>query len=835
MGRMDRWGGEAEPDLVTMSVLTEALDVLPEGVAVYDAAGCLMFWNHHYEHTHAGSSNPLKAGQTFESLLRGFARSGQVPDAIGREDEWIAERLQHQALPASVVEYRLADGRWIRAEDKHTPSGLRVGIRIDITDLKRREASFRMLFESNPVPILVKDRDSHAILAVNDAMLELFGYTREALLARTTGDLCAEGLSAPIVDAMPWRCVRSDGTYIDLLPSSSDFTRNGRPAVIMALVDMTEVEKGREDLSRTRAFLDSVVETIPSIVFAKDMQDGGRYVLLNRAGELQGRRTRAEVIGRTDLDLFPSVLASTLRDLDAEVVRDGQARTYEVSAPGPDGVERLIHVQKVPIVARPGEPPRFVLGVADDITERREMERLLDQAARYDDITGLPNRIHLSDLLRKALDARCSGADTVAMLLVDLDEFRMLNDALGHGVGDALLCAVGSRLAGEMGSSETVGRFAADEFVVLQRNIGSVDEAEALACRLLDCLRRPFAVGGQNLLVGASIGIALAEPDTGADALLRHAELALQRAKAVHRGAFQVFETVMEEDVRRRRALQQDLRGALERGEFELHYQPQIDLATEAVTGFEALLRWRHPVRGLVDPNRFIPVAEETGLIVPLGAWVLARACADAASWPVPVRVAVNLSPVQFLTPGLPEAVESALAGSGLPPARLELEITESVRLIDNEQNLGLLRGFRAAGIKVALDDFGTGFASLSYLRSFPFDKIKIDRSFVSDLGQDEGCLAIVRAATRLARDLGMETIAEGIETTVQFLQLRQLGCTEGQGYLFGRPMPGGEVSALLLARQRRGAEPAATPALDVPRMRLQAPGVAAVAGRSAR
>ncbi len=835
MGRMDRWGGEVEADLAKMSVLTEALDALPEGVAIYDSAGRLVYWNHHYEHSHAGSPVPLNVGVTFESLLRTFAQTGQVPDAIGREDEWVAERLRHQALPSSAVEYRVADGRWIRAEDKQTPSGLRVGIRIDITDLKRREASFRLLFETNPVPILVQDRDTRSILAANDAVLKLFGYTRDAFLAFTTGDLCAEGRAAPLLDAVPWRCIRSDGTYLDLLPASSDLVRSGRPAVVTALVDMTEIEKGREDLSRTRAFLDSVVQTIPSVVFAKDMQDSGRYVLLNRTGELQGNKARSDVIGRTDHDLFPPALASTLRNLDAEVVRDGQPRTYEVLAPGLNGAERVIHVQKVPIAGRPGEPPRFVLGIADDITERREMERRLDQAARYDDITGLPNRIHLSALLREGLEARRSDSGTVAMLLVDLDEFRVLNDALGHGVGDALLRAVGSRLADQMRSSETVGRFAADEFVVLQRDVNSVEEAEALACRLLETLRRPFAVAGQDLLAGASIGIALAGPDTGADALLRHAELALQRAKAVHRGSFQVFETVMEEEVRQRRALQQDLRGALDRGEFEVHYQPQVDLATEAVTGFEALLRWRHPVRGFVDPGAFIPVAEAMGLIVSLGAWVLARACADAAAWPIPVRVAVNLSPVQFLTPGLPEAVENALAASGLPPERLELEITESVRLIDNEQNLSLLRGLRAAGIKVALDDFGTGFASLSYLRAFPFDKIKIDRSFVSDLGQAEGCFAIVRAATRLARDLGMETIAEGIETPLQFLQLRHLGCAEGQGYLFGHPMPADEVPGLLIARHRAASAPPAAPTLDVPRKRLQAAGVAAVGGRSAR
>ncbi len=803
MSLRDRADGPPDTVAGTAAVLTEAFDALPDGMAVFDTGGALLFWNSRYADIYAYPPGVLAVGIPFAAAVRRVAESGRVLDAVGRVDEWVAERLQRQAMPDSQTEHRLSDGGWIRVKTRRTSRGLTIGIHIDITELKRREVSSRLLFERNPVPILVCDRDGQHILAVNDAALKLFGYGRDVFLTLRTGDLCAVGRSAPLSDAMPWRCVRADGSFLDLLPYSSDFDQEGRPSVITALVDMTGFAQGREDLKRTRAFLHSVVETIPSIVFAKDMQDGGRYVLFNRAGELQADRTRSDVLGQTDFDIFPPDLAAVLRGHDDAVIRDGAARSYEFIAPGRNGAPRLIQTRAVPIAGRSGEPPRFVLGVADDVTERREMERRLDRAARFDDLTGLPNRVTLAAMLRHALRAPPPAPDTVALLLIDVDDFRVFNDALGHAVGDMLLKAVGERLAGELRGSDAVARLAADEFVVVQRAVASVKDAEALAWRLLDGFRRPFSVAGQDLMAGASIGIALAGVDSDPDRLLRHAELALQRAKTAHRGTIQVFEAQMDEDVRRRRALEQDLRGALDRGEFELHYQPQVDLATEAVSGFEALLRWRHPSRGLVEPGVFVSIAEETGLIVPLGAWVLARACAEAATWPVPVRVAVNLSPVQFITPGLLEAVGAALDASGLPPSRLELEITESVRLIDNDINLGVLHRFRDAGIGVALDDFGTGFASLSYLRAFPFDKIKIDRSFVKDLGRDEGCLAIVRAATRLARDLGMETIAEGVETPLQFLQLRQLGCAAGQGYLFGRPVPTGQIPDLLTERRR--------------------------------
>ena len=793
--------------------LPEALDELPQAVAVFGIDGGLMFWNSRYEELCGQPPSFLRAGLTSAGVIRHLAESGRITGAVGREEDWIADRLSHHARPDSDADHHLDDGRRFRVEGRRTPAGLRVVIGTDVTEVRRREASLQLLFEANPVPIIVQDRDAFSILAVNDAAMRLFGYGRDAFLHLTVGDLCAAGRSARLAEGVPWRCLRSEGTAIDLLPYSSDFTHDGRSAIISALVDVTEVRRGEEDLHRTRAFLDSVVQTIPSIVFAKDMADDGRYVLYNKNGGSPSVRDGRDVIGRTDLDLFPPALAAFLRERDAEVLRKGGECLYDYAVPQPDGTSRLMQTRKVPIAGPAGEPPRYVLGVTDDITERREMESRLARAARCDDLTGLPNRLAFVEMLGGILRGPDPEPDGLALLLVDLDDFRVLNDALGHATGDGLLRAVGERLAAGMCGADGVARLGADEFVVVQSGCASVADATGFAARLLDGFRRPFAVAGQALMVGASIGIALS-PRGGAapepDALLRHAELALRHAKTGHRGAFQLFEPRMDDEVRRRRALEQDLRGALARDEFELFFQPQVDLASEAVTGFEALIRWRHPLRGLVNPLDFVPVAEETGLIVALGAWVLARACAEAMTWPVPVKVAVNLSPVQFFTPGLGEAVAAALAASGLPPERLELEITESVRLIDNDANLSVLHRFRDAGIQVALDDFGTGFASLSYLRAFPFNKIKIDRSFVEDLGRDEGCLAIVRAITGLARDLGMGTIAEGVETRLQFLQLRQLGCAVGQGYLFGRPCPAEEVAAMLTAPPRWAVQAAA-------------------------
>ena len=789
--------------------MQDALDALPESIVICDSKGRLLVWNAGYVEICGHPPDFLQVGMPFEVAALQVAMSGRVVEAIGREEAWVAELMSLRSLDQSTRDYRLSDGRWVRAEERRSRHGRTVGIRIDITELKRREASIRLLFEANPVPIIVHARDTPQIFDANDAALKLFGYPRPAFLDLTAADLCAAHRTGWPIDGEPWRCLTGNGAPIDILPCSTELNDGERPAIIMALVDMTALRRGEEDLFRTRAFLHSVVETIPWMVFAKDMGHDGRYVLFNRAGEHHSGRPREEILGHTDFELFPDALAEFLRKSDGEVARTGTEQVYEFDYPSPKGPGRLMRTRKLPIAGRPGEAPRFVLGICEDVTDERLVERRLARAARHDDVTDLPNRVCFVEALAERLRRRRRPPDGTALLLLDLDDFRTVNDALGHATGDALLRAVGARLLGEMRDGDLLARLGADEFAVIQSGVANPRDAENLAERLIAGFELPFAVGDQDLRIGVTIGISpTPHGRCNPDLALRHAELALQRAKVMRRGGFHMFEPGMGEAVRHRRAMEQDLRVALTRGEFEVVFQPQVDLVTEAVTGFEALMRWHHPTRGLVDPSDFIPIAEETGLIVQLGAWALKRACIEAATWPAALRIAVNLSPVQFIVPGLEGAVETALAESGLPRRRLELEITESVRLMDNESNLAILHGLRQAGIGIALDDFGTGFASLSYLRSFPFDKIKIDRSFVRDLGHDDGSFAIVRATAHLARDLGMGVIAEGIETRLQLRQLRQIGVAAGQGYLFGRPMSADAVDALLRQPQLQAVSP---------------------------
>jgi len=403
------------------------------------------------------------------------------------------------------------------------------------------------------------------------------------------------------------------------------------------------------------------------------------------------------------------------------------------------------------------------------------------------------------DRLAAALERAGRDGSAVAVLCLDLDRFKPVNDTLGHPVGDTLLRTVAERLRSAVRATDLVARLGGDEFAVLQAGHEQPQGAQALAARLVDLVGRSYLIEGHLVNVGASVGVALA-PGDGADPdrLLTCADLALYRAKDEGRGAFRLFEPEMDARMQARRALELDLRKALALRELELFYQPQLDLETGRVCGFEALLRWRHPERGLVPPAEFVPLAEEIGLIVKIGEWVLRTACREVAGWPDGIGVAVNVSPAQFKSPKLVDVVRGALEASGLPPSRLEVEITESVLLQDDAGNLATLHRLRDLGVRVAMDDFGTGYSSLGYLRSFPFDKIKIDRSFVRDLPGSADCLAIVRAIAGLGSRLDIATTAEGVETAEQMRRIRAEGCDQIQGYLVSRPVPPAEIPALI-------------------------------------
>jgi diguanylate cyclase (GGDEF)-like protein len=434
----------------------------------------------------------------------------------------------------------------------------------------------------------------------------------------------------------------------------------------------------------------------------------------------------------------------------------------------------------------------------ENMVKARRLSSEVAHLAHYDALTNLPNRVLFHETLEHAL-AYVRRGQVLAIHCLGLDKFKAVNDTLGHPVGDNLLQAVAERLRNGLRETDTVARLGGDEFAIVQTAIASPIDAIDLADRLMGIIGAPFEIAGHQIVVGASIGIALAPPDgIGADQLLKSADLALYRAKLEGRGVYRLFRADMDAAMQARRVLELDLRHALQAGEFELFFQPQIDLSTRRIAGFEALLRWRHPTKGLVPPDRFIPLAEETGMIVPIGEWVLRQACSAATAWPDDLRVAVNLSAVQFKSRNLVSAVAGSLSESGLQPNRLELEITETVMLQDTDITLATLHQLRAKGVQIAMDDFGTGYSSLSYLTRFPFDRIKIDQSFVRELSTRTDCITIVRAVTTLGHDLGIAITAEGVETEQQLDALERAGCTEVQGYLFSPPVAGGAVIELL-------------------------------------
>ena len=432
------------------------------------------------------------------------------------------------------------------------------------------------------------------------------------------------------------------------------------------------------------------------------------------------------------------------------------------------------------------------VAVHQDITAQKRVEAELAHMARYDALTGLANRALFIEKVDEALARMVSHSEPFSVLMLDLDRFKAVNDSLGHAIGDSLLKAVGERLRRLVRDLDIVARLGGDEFAIIQiSDMNQRDQATVLANRILSAITEPYDIDGRKIVIGTSIGITLAPQDAAdADALVRHADLALYKAKSEGRNRYRFFETAMEAEARDRRDLEEDMRRALLRDEFELHYQTVVDVGRKECCGAEALVRWRHPERGLLFPDQFIGLAEESGLIMPLGEWILRRACYDAAQWPSHLKLAVNLSPVQLKQSNLLEMLKSTLKESGLAPRRLELEITETVLVEKSEENLAVLHEIKNLGVSIVLDDFGIGYSSMRYLQMFPFDKIKIDKSFIQSMTTHSDSAAIVCAITGLGRGLDIETTAEGVETAEQLAFLRTAGCQLAQGYLFSRPVP---------------------------------------------
>jgi diguanylate cyclase (GGDEF)-like protein len=438
-----------------------------------------------------------------------------------------------------------------------------------------------------------------------------------------------------------------------------------------------------------------------------------------------------------------------------------------------------------------------------DITKRKQEE---EQIVHYDDLTGLPNRALFHDRLKQVLSHARRVRKLAAVHLIDLDYFKDVNDTLGHEAGDALLKGVGERLSACIRTSDTVARLGGDEFAVIQVEPADADGVSVLAQKLLNCLEQPFVIAGQRVHTNASIGVTVYPNDAdNAEDLMRNADVALYHGKGEGRGLYRFFVAKMNDDVQRRRVIEADMRRGIDHGEFSLHYQPKLHIARNQVTGFEALIRWRHPEKGHLSPGEFIPIAERSKLILPLGEWALKEACRQNKAWTEQglgrAKVAVNLSAVQ-LSDGITGTIEAALASTGLDPAQLELEITESLAMKDPESTIALFEKMAALGVSLSIDDFGTGYSSLSYLRNFPVQRIKIDKAFVDDIADGQGAKAgaIARAVTTLGHSFGMEITAEGVESEQQLRFLSDLGCDEIQGYYFSRPLPSAEAEEFLKA-----------------------------------
>ncbi|MCW2286629.1 diguanylate cyclase (GGDEF)-like protein/PAS domain S-box-containing protein [Rhodoblastus acidophilus] len=577
------------------------------------------------------------------------------------------------------------------------------------------------------------------------------------------------------------------------------FDAEGRPIRSFGVVmDKTESELAEEKVRASETVLRLGMTAGGIGAFRRDIQSGD-IVCGAETRTLHGLPADAPFSTQDWLaTMLPEDSQRVAREIeDCLARRCLEFSSYYRFRPAPDAPVRHIEVRSQNTYDAEGRPLTSN-GVIIDVTQRIEAEEKLAHAARHDALTGLPNRVLFRERMDHAL-ARARRGQKFALLCLDLDRFKEVNDTLGHPMGDSLLVEAAARLGQQLRDTDTLARLGGDEFAIIQSNLRTPSDSVALARRVIDCICAPFEIDGHQLVVGVSVGIAIA-PEDGAqyEDLFKAADMALYRAKADGRGGWRWFEPEMNERMQLRRAVEVDLRQALERGEFELRYQPVVDTATRRIKSFEALIRWRHPERGLIAPDAFIPLAEEIGLIAPLGAWVLREACMQAARWPEPISVAVNISPVQFAGRRLLENVETALAQSGLAPHRLEIEITETAVLQNTDSTLGMLHDLKKLGARIAMDDFGAGYSSLSSLQSFPFDKVKIDRAFTRGLEQSRKSDAIIAAVTNLCKGLDMCATAEGVETESQFEALRRRGCQEAQGYLFSRPCAPEEIPALI-------------------------------------
>ena len=791
--------------------VSSALNNLSHGVVMTDQQRRIVFCNDRYLEIYGLTRSDVSRNMTGPELLELRRKRGVL-------DISVAEFYVNAGSPDGFFT-ELPGGRSVLVKYFALPNGGSVATHEDCTEqrkLSRQLASTKQFLESVldnvPVCVAAKSIEDGRYIFANRAFERFSRFSRDKILGKRADEIF-QPVSAARINAADQAALNSAegqfrnefvverGSKKRVLASTRVIARDekNQPEFLIALFDdITDRRSLSQELEETKKFLELVVDNIPVSLIVERVSDG-RYLLANRSAETILNRRREDATGLTAADIFNPREAKLIIARDEAAIKKRGLLTEEHPISTKDGL-RLFLTRRMTVLNDAGEP-QYLIKTHEDVTDRRQTESRMAHMAYHDGLTDLPNRAAFLQALAQMIEA-CQGTDEeFAVLSVDLDGLKEITDVFGHATGDKLLIEVSRRIQ-DSARGGVVARLSGDEFGLI---IDGKQPAagKALAEQLAEALANEFQIDGKSVRIGLTTGIAVF-PHNGSDAasLLANAGAALFRAKARSRGSIGIYEPEMDQQIRDRRALHQDLSLAIRNGELSLYYQPQAisrhTVATSEVIGFEALARWLHPVRGFVPPGDFIPLAEESGLIVEMGEWILREACREAASWPMPLQIAVNLSPAQFMHGDLVGLVHSILLETGLAPDRLELEITEGVLIEDFDRGLALLRRLKALGVRISMDDFGSGYSSLSYLQAFPFDKIKIDRAFVVNLGRNPQSAAIVRAVIGLGHGLEMSIVAEGVETQEQLGFLADAGCDAVQGYFIGKPLPIGQYDALV-------------------------------------
>jgi diguanylate cyclase (GGDEF)-like protein/PAS domain S-box-containing protein len=782
--------------------VNSALNNLKQGVVITNPRQRIVFLNDRYLE------------------IYGLLRSDIPPNMSGRE--LLDLRLQRRMLDVSVDEFyaqaakpaglitELPSGQSIHVKHFPLSNGGSITTHEDCSEqreLSRQLASTKQFLESVleniPVCVAAKNIEDGRYIFANRAFERFSRFSREFIVGKRADEIFTPDTAASI-EAADRAALTAEGAFSNefvvergsrkrVLASSRVIARNDKnePAFLVALFDdVTDRKTLSQELESAKKFLELVVDNIPVSLTVERAGDG-RYLLANRSAETILNRRREEVAGLRAAEIFNEREAKLIVARDEAALKGRRPLTEEHPISTKDGL-RLFLTRRVTVLNDDGKP-QYLIKTHEDVTDRRQTESRMAHMAYHDGLTDLPNRAAFLQALMQMIEACTEAEEEFAVLSIDLDGLNEVNDVFGHAVGDKLLIEVAQRMQASARGG-VVARLSGDAFGLIidgKQPIAGMLLAEQLA----ETLAREFVIDGKSVRTGATTGISIF-PHNGRDAasLLANAGAALARAKAKSRGTISIYEPEMDQQIRDRRVLHQDLSTAVKNGEISLYYQPQASSrqgeGNGEIIGFEALARWRHPTRGFVPPSDFIPLAEESGLIFEMGQWILREACREAASWPVPLQIAVNLSPAQFMHGDVVSLVHSILLETGLVPGRLELEITEGVLIEDFDRGLSLLRRLKGLGVRISMDDFGSGYSSLSYLQAFPFDKIKIDRAFIMNLGRNPQSAAIVRAVIGLGHGLEMSIVAEGVETQEQLGFLAEERCDAVQGYFIGKPLP---------------------------------------------